>query len=377
MSATPGVSKVQSLKKGNDQNPSLVTQVGGAAQLPVTSIPPLLGASLSEFTEWVQQQGQPAYRGRQLHGWIYQKGARSLSEISVFPKQWREAVGDVPIGRSTLHYRSEAPDGTVKYLLRLRDGHVIETVGIPTAKRLTVCVSSQVGCPMACDFCATGKGGFIRNLERHEIVDQVLTVQEDFGERVSNVVFMGMGEPLLNLDAVVGAVKSINEDIGIGMRSLTISTVGIPGKIRQLAQYQLQVTFAVSLHASNQQLRERLIPSANRYPLEALLEDCREYVQITGRRVTFEYIVLAGVNDLPEHAAELAQHLRGFQSHVNLIPYNPISEADYQRPSSHQIQTFVEALEQHHIAVSVRRSRGLEKDAACGQLRASTSTVAV
>jgi 23S rRNA (adenine2503-C2)-methyltransferase len=352
-----------------------------------------LGASLTELTQWVQQQGQPAYRGRQLHGWIYQKGARSLSEISVFPKQWREALVNVPIGRSTLHYRSEAPDGTVKYLLRMADGHIIETVGIPTfsrggdgemgrwgedstqnpksKERLTVCVSSQVGCPMACDFCATGKGGFTRNLARHEIVDQVLTVQEDFGERVSNVVFMGMGEPLLNLDAVIGAVQSINQDVGIGMRSLTISTVGIPGRIRQLAQHQLQLTFAVSLHASNQQLREKLIPSAKRYPLDALLDECREYVQLTGRRVTFEYILLAGLNDLPEHATELAGHLRGFQSHVNLIPYNPISEVDYQRPSPRRIQAFVEALEKQHIAVSVRRSRGLEKDAACGQLRAS------
>ena len=377
MSATPPLSSVHPLTNSNDQNPSKVIELDKSAQPQSSSIPPLLGASLSELTEWVQQQGQPAYRGRQLHEWIYQKGARCFGEISVFPKQWREALIDVPIGRSTLHYRSEAPDGTVKYLLRMADGHIIETVGIPTDKRLTVCVSSQVGCPMACDFCATGKGGFTRNLARHEIVDQVLTVQEDFGQRVSNVVFMGMGEPLLNLDAVIGGVKSLNQDVGIGMRSLTISTVGIPGRIRQLAEHQLQITFAVSLHASNQALREKLIPSAKRYPLEALLDECREYVQLTGRRVTFEYILLAGLNDLPEHATELAQHLRGFQSHVNLIPYNPISEVDYQRPSPRRIQAFVEALEKQHIAVSVRRSRGLEKDAACGQLRASKSVLPV
>ncbi len=398
MSITPPVTKRNSQDTTIPNDPILTTQ-------PLTpSIPPLLGASLEELTQWVKQQGQPAYRGHQLHQWIYQKGARSLSDISVFPKSWRNTLADIPIGRSTLHYRSEAPDGTVKYLLQLADSHIIETVGIPSfgrgrvkqrgtgkegekpithplhplqnplpksKERLTVCVSSQVGCPMACDFCATGKGGFIRNLAPHEIVDQVLTVQEDFGQRVSNVVFMGMGEPLLNLDAVLSAVKSINQDIGIGMRSLTISTVGIPGRIRQLAQHNLQLTFAVSLHASNQKLREKLIPTAKRYPLEALLDECREYVKITGRRVTFEYILLAGLNDLPEHAIELAGHLRGFQSHVNLIPYNPISEVDYQRPSSHQIQAFVEALQNHHIAVSVRRSRGLEKDAACGQLRAS------
>lgn len=387
MTATPRLSSVPSPKSSNDENPSEVSESGESDQLLVTSIPPLLGASLTELTQWVQQQGQPAYRGRQLHGWIYEKGTRSLSEISVFPKQWREALVDVPIGRSTLHYRSEAPDGTVKYLLRLEDGSIIETVGIPTfarggddstqnpksKERLTVCVSSQVGCPMACDFCATGKGGFIRNLKPHEIVDQVLTVQEDFGQRVSNVVFMGMGEPLLNLEAVIAAVKSLNQDVGIGMRSLTISTVGIRDRIRQLAQHQLQLTFAVSLHASNQKLREQLIPSAKQYPLEALLDECREYVQLTSRRVTFEYILLAELNDLPEHAVELAGHLRGFQSHVNLIPYNPISEVDYQRPSPRRIQAFVDVLEKQHIAVSVRRSRGLEKDAACGQLRASRS----
>jgi len=335
------------------------------------AVPPLLGASKAELTEWVQQQQQPAYRGQQLHQWIYQKGVRSLCEISVFPKQWRTTVAEVSIGRSTLHHRTQAPDGTVKFLLRLADNQIIETVGIPTEKRLTVCVSSQVGCPMACDFCATGKGGFSRNLARHEIIDQVLTVQEDFQQRVSNVVFMGMGEPLLNLEAVLDAVQSLNQDVGIGQRSITISTVGIPGRIRRLAQSKLQVTLAVSLHASNQALRAQLIPSARQYPLTALLQECREYVAVTGRRVSFEYILLARVNDLPAHALELAQHLRGFQSHVNLIPYNPISEVDYQRPDAGRIKAFIDVLKQQHIAASVRRSRGLEKDAACGQLRAS------
>ena len=338
---------------------------------------PLLGSSLIELTEWVKQQQQPAYRAQQLHQWIYQRGVRSLTEVSVLPKQWRADLSDVPVGRSTIHHRSEAPDGTVKFLLRLADGQIIETVGIPTEKRLTVCVSSQVGCPMACDFCATGKGGFIRNLARHEIVDQVLTVQEDFQQRVSNIVFMGMGEPLLNVDNVLGALRSLNEDVGIGKRMMTISTVGIPGRIQRLAQHQLQATLAVSLHASNQTLREQLIPSARQYPLENLLAECREYVQITGRRVTFEYILLVGLNDCAEHALELAEHLRGFQSHVNLIPYNPINEVDYQRPSRDRIQAFVNILKRHHIAASVRRSRGLAADAACGQLRASKTGVAI
>ncbi|MBW4478116.1 MAG: 23S rRNA (adenine(2503)-C(2))-methyltransferase RlmN [Tolypothrix brevis GSE-NOS-MK-07-07A] len=340
-------------------------------QIAQISIPPLLGASLEELTVWVQQQKQPAYRGKQLHDWIYNKGVRHLNDISAFSKQWRAEVAEIPIGRSTLHYRSVAPDGTVKYLLRLADGEIIEAVGIPSSNRLTVCVSTQIGCPMACDFCATGKGGYKRNLARHEIIDQVLTVQEDFQQRVSHVVFMGMGEPLLNVDNVLGAIKSINKDVGIGQRSLTLSTVGIRDRIRQLAEHQLQVTLAVSLHASNQALREQLIPSAHSYKIEELLAECREYVEITGRRVSFEYVLLAGVNDLPEHALELAKRLRGFQSHVNLIPYNPISEVDYKRPNSDRISAFLNVLKQQNIAVSVRYSRGLEADAACGQLRTS------
>ncbi|MEM8810016.1 MAG: 23S rRNA (adenine(2503)-C(2))-methyltransferase RlmN [Cyanobacteria bacterium P01_G01_bin.38] len=342
----------------------------GSAHTPKTE-PPLLGMSLDQLTDWVQAQGQPAYRGKQLHQWIYQRGVRSLTDITVFSKQWRAQVADTPVGRAEIHHRSVAPDGTVKFLLRLSDGQIIETVGIPTEKRLTVCVSSQVGCPMGCDFCATGKGGFIRNLTTHEIVDQVLTVQEDFGQRVSNIVFMGMGEPLLNIKHTVNAVRCFNQDIGISQRHITISTVGIPGQIQRLAEHHLQVTLAVSLHASNQPLREQLIPSAEQYPLETLLEECRDYVIITGRRVTFEYILLAHLNDCKSHAIELANHLRGFQSHVNLIPYNPIDEVTYQRPNHKRVRGFTQWLKEAGIAVSVRYSRGLEKDAACGQLRAS------
>lgn len=340
----------------------------------MTTASPLLGQSLETLTDWMVAQGQPAYRGKQLHQWIYQQGVRSLQDITVFPKAWRQQVDGVSVGRSEIYHRTEARDGTVKYLLKLTDGQIIEAVGMPSAKRLTVCVSSQVGCPMACDFCATGKGGFLRNLHTHEIVDQVLTVQEDFGQRVSNIVFMGMGEPLLNTDNVVAAIRCLNQDVGISQRSMTLSTVGIPGRIRKLADEQLQVTLAVSLHASNQTQRQDLIPSAKAYPLTELLAECRDYVKLTGRRVTFEYILLAGLNDQPQNAVELAQHLRGFQSHVNLIPYNPISEVDYQRPSETSIREFVAQLEARHIAVSVRYSRGLEENAACGQLRASKAT---
>lgn len=337
---------------------------------------PLLGQSLAMLKDWAQSHGQPSYRGQQLYSWIYQKGVRSLTDISVLPKQWRADIAHIPIGRSDIHQRVEAPDATVKFLLRLADGQIIETVGIPSDDRLTVCVSSQVGCPMGCDFCATGKGGFLRNLHTHEIIDQVLTVQDDFQQRVSNIVFMGMGEPLLNLNSVVAAVLSLNHDVGISQRTMTISSVGIPGRIRQLAEQHLQTTLAVSLHASNQALREQLIPSARHYPLDALLDECREYVKLTGRRVTFEYILLSKLNDEVEHAVELAQHLRGFQSHVNLIPYNPIDEVEYQRPTDKRIRRFTQVLKDHRIAVSVRYSRGLEKNAACGQLRASQAALA-
>jgi 23S rRNA (adenine2503-C2)-methyltransferase len=182
---------------------------------------------------------------------------------------------------------------------------------------------------------------------------------------------MGMGEPLLNTENVIAAIKSLNQDVGIGQRMITVSTVGLRGKIREFAEYDLQVTLAVSLHASYQNIREELIPSAKAYPLSQLFAECRDYVKLTGRRISFEYILLAGLNDLPEHAIELASQLRGFQSHVNLIPYNPIQEVDYKRPNTQGINEFMDILKERKIAVSVRYSRGLEADAACGQLRAS------
>ncbi len=337
---------------------------------------PLLGLSLAELTAWVEAQGQPAYRAKQIHSWLYQQGARNLTEISVLPQRWRSELGSITVGRSVIALRSGSRDGTVKYLLRLGDGLVIETVGIPTSQRLTVCVSTQVGCPMACDFCATGKGGWQRNLTPPEIVDQVLTVQEDFSRRVSHVVFMGMGEPLLNLDQVLAALRCLREDVGIGQRSMTISTVGVPGQIRRLAQHHLQTTLAVSLHAPDQQLREQLIPSARHYPLEDLLAEAREYVQVTGRRISFEYILLGGFNDLPHQAMRLAGLVKGFPSHVNLIPYNPVAGAGFERPSPQRIQAFLRILTQGGIAATVRQARGLDQQAACGQLRATQQQTA-
>ena len=338
---------------------------------------PLLGMGLAALQEWAGLQGQPAFRGKQLHDWIYARGARRLEDITVLPKAWREqlAAAGTGIGRSALLHRSDARDGTTKLLLATADGLSIETVGIPSGDRLTVCVSSQVGCPMGCRFCATGKGGLQRSLAVHEIVDQVLSVREAMDRRPSHVVFMGMGEPLLNTEAVLEAIACLCTDLGMAQRQITVSTVGVPRSLPTLAERALerlgraQFTLAVSLHAPDQRLREELIPTAHAYPLEALLDDCRHYVALTGRRVSFEYILLGGLNDHPRQADALARLLRGFQSHVNLIAYNPIAEEDFRRPTTEAVEAFRSQLERRHIAVSVRASRGLDQDAACGQLR--------
>ncbi|EAR19705.1 23S rRNA (adenine(2503)-C(2))-methyltransferase RlmN [Synechococcus sp. W2B2] len=339
----------------------------------------LLGLGSSELERWAVTQGQSAFRGRQLHDWLYAKGARDLQEITVLPKSWRASLQDsgVSIGRLKEQDRKVAADATTKLLLATDDGETLETVGIPTDQRLTVCVSSQVGCPMACRFCATGKGGLQRSLYTHEIVAQVLSVREVMQRRPSHVVFMGMGEPLLNIEAVLDSIRCLNDDLGIGQRRITVSTVGVPRTLPKLAELAMerlgraQFTLAVSLHAPNQTLREELIPTAHAYPYDALLDDCRHYLAITGRRVSFEYILLGGLNDHAAHAEELADRVGGFQSHVNLIAYNPIEEEEFQRPTRDRIEGFRRVLEGRGVAVSLRASRGLDQDAACGQLRRS------
>ena len=344
----------------------------------------LLGRSAAELQDWAVAQGQKPFRGRQLYDWLYAKGARSLDEITVLPKAWRASLQEqgVQIGRLREVHRSVATDATTKLLLSTEDGETIETVGIPTDQRLTVCVSSQVGCPMACRFCATGKDGLQRSLRTHEIVDQVLSVREAMDRRPSHIVFMGMGEPLLNSAAVLDAIRCLNDDLGIGQRRITVSTVGVPKTLPQLAELAVstlgraQFTLAVSLHAPNQRLREELIPTAHAYPFDALLEDCRHYLHVTGRRVSFEYILLGELNDKPEHAEELADRVGGFQSHVNLIAYNPIEEEEFKRPTPPRIEAFRRVLERRGVAVSLRASRGLDQNAACGQLRRQRQALA-
>ncbi|GAQ82555.1 ribosomal RNA large subunit methyltransferase [Klebsormidium nitens] len=362
-----------------------------AKELPGTSnANVLLGRSLEELTAFAVEQGEPKFRGQQLHDALYKQKVQDWSQITGLPKAWREKLSSAgfEIGRAPVHTSVQAKDGTAKLLLRLHDGRLVETVGIPGdslgkedasgdgAKKLqkghlTACISSQVGCALRCAFCATGKGGFSRHLAAHEIVDQVLAIEQFFGERVSNIVFMGMGEPMLNLKNVLPAFRCINKDVGIGQRSITISTVGVPNSISMLAEYKLQATLAVSLHAPNQRLREQIIPSARSYPLNALLTDCREYFAKTGRRVSFEYTLLAGVNDSYHDAKELAGLLYQWKlaHHVNVIPYNPVEDSEFKRPDRSAVQTFVETLTKHKLTASIRRTRGLEANAACGQLR--------
>ncbi len=343
----------------------------------LSSNPSLLGLSSKHLEEFAIQEGEKAFRGRQIYEWIYKKGAKNLDSITVLPKEWRDSLQNkgVKIGRLHEIQRVVAEDSTLKLLMGTLDGEIVETVGIPTDKRLTVCVSSQIGCPMGCRFCATGKGGLNRSLDVNEIVDQVISVRETMNRRPTHVVFMGMGEPLLNIHNVLDSIECLTNDIGISQRKITVSTVGIPNALQDLAKLaqerlgRVQFTLAVSLHAPNQNLRECIIPSASSYPITSILKDCKKYIELTGRRISFEYILLGGLNDKDIHAEQLANLMRGFQSHVNLIAYNPIAEERFKRPSQSRIKIFRELLENKGVAVSVRASRGRDKDAACGQLR--------
>ncbi|KAL3717780.1 hypothetical protein ACJRO7_002998 [Eucalyptus globulus] len=357
-----------------------VAAAAAAAAPPSTARDPrvLLGMSEQQLQQLAVDLGQQSYRGKQLHQLIYKRKVKEIEDFSHLPLVFRNELQEAGwrVGRSPIYHTVTAADGTVKLLIKLEDNRLIETVGIPVedekgSVRLTACVSSQVGCPLKCSFCATGKGGFSRNLQAHEIIEQVLAIEETFKHRVKNVVFMGMGEPMLNLKSVLEAHRCLNKDVQIGQRMITISTVGVPNTIKKLASHKIQSTLAVSLHAPNQKLRESIVPSAKSYPLNAIMKDCQDYFQETSRRVSFEYALLAGVNDAEEHAIELAAllHEWGRGNHVNLIPFNPIDGSDYRRPSKKAVLAFASVLESRKIAVSVRQTRGLDASAACGQLR--------
>tara|TARA_B100000925_G_scaffold58432_1_gene38868 strand:+ start:228 stop:1274 length:1047 start_codon:yes stop_codon:yes gene_type:complete len=339
----------------------------------------LLGSSIKDLENLAINYGQAAYRGRQIHNWIYnyRNKKKNFDQIEALPLDFRLKLKNDGIKLSELSFQEKtlANDGTLKLLLSTGDNESIECVGIPTAKRLTACLSSQVGCPMDCRFCATGKEGLKRSLNASEILDQILFIESEMNRKVTNIVFMGMGEPLLNINDLLLSIRSINEDFQISHRKITVSTVAVPKMISKLSAKSFQIlgkcqfTLAISLHASNQKTREKIIPSAKNYHIKNIIEDCKQYVKETGRRVSFEYLMLSGVNDKIEHANELSNLLRGFQCHVNLIQYNQIDEVEFKRASLKNLQLFQSRLFNNGIAVSFRKSRGLDKNAACGQLR--------
>ena len=339
----------------------------------------LIGSSIKELENVALNYGQAAYRGRQIYNWIYnyKNKKKNIDQIEVLPLDFRKKLKDdgFKVNELSLQEKNLANDGTLKLLLSTGENESIECVGIPTEKRLTACLSSQIGCPMDCKFCATGKEGLKRSLKASEILDQILFIENEMNRKVTNIVFMGMGEPLLNIDELLFSIKSINEDFQISQRKITVSTVAVPKMINKLSEksFQLlsncQFTLAISLHASNQQTREAIIPSAKNYEIKNIVKDCKKFVRDTGRRVSFEYLILSGLNDKLEHANELSNLLKGFQCHVNLIQYNQIDGVEFKRAPLTNLQLFQSRLSNNGIAVSFRKSRGLDKNAACGQLR--------
>jgi 23S rRNA (adenine2503-C2)-methyltransferase len=338
----------------------------------------LLGMNEAELRAMAVELGEKEFRGKQMADWLYRKGCHAFEQMTNLPPAFRAKLEECyGIGRSAVKKISKSKDGTFKLLLQPAFGELVEAVGMPYDERFSCCVSTQVGCPVGCAFCATGSGGFKRNLSAGEMVDQALTVGEYAvkekipapGGRVSHVVFMGMGEPLLNYEAVVRAVHLVNKELGIGMRNITLSTIGYVPGIYRLAKEELQLTLAVSLHAADDILRARLVPGMSRYRLQDVVDACKHYFRETGRRVTFEYCLLKGVNDGREQAANLAELFNGLNCHVNLIPFNAVQGSGFRPPETAGIAAFRHVLEEAGLVVTQREQRGAGIEAACGQLR--------
>ncbi|MGB2987635.1 MAG: 23S rRNA (adenine(2503)-C(2))-methyltransferase RlmN [Phycisphaerae bacterium] len=333
--------------------------------------PESLGAFLTTWKE-------PAYRATQILEWIYEHGVSGYEHMTNLPKALRaRLLAELPIYQSTIKRRQESRDGTVKLLLGWPAGDASECVLIPDGQRRTACISTQVGCPVRCVFCASGLGGLERNLSAGQIVEQAMRVRElcDESARLSNVVFMGLGEPLANYDATVEAVRTINAEwgMGIGARKITVSTVGLPKQMRRLADENMQITLALSLHAPTDELRKRLIPWAESVNLKSLIEAANDYFDRTGREVTLEYILLGRINDSEGNARELADVAKRMRSNVNLLPFNPVEGLPYRRPTDEAVGRFLSWLRARGVNAHLRRSRGLDIDGACGQLRRHTA----
>lgn len=343
----------------------------------------LQGMNIEEIKHLLMHIEEPEYRANQIFQWIHQKTVCTLDEMSNLPKSLRNKLNDLQSfdPPQVIKIRQSKLDDTVKYLLCLSDGNTIETVRMSylskgTRDRHTVCVSSQVGCSMGCLFCATGLSGWKRNLTTGEILAQVLLAQRELkrsypNDNITNVVFMGMGEPLLNYDNVLKAIRLLNEPSGlnIGMRKISLSTCGLVPKIYRLAEERLAIVLAISLHAPTNELRNRLVPVNKKYPIETLLEACQYYIDTTGRRITFEYALIEGINDSIEHAKQLIGILGRIKANINLIPLNPVDGTGLKRSSGSQIKRFLYVLQQAGIESTFREEKGSDIEAACGQLR--------
>nr|WP_263625417.1 23S rRNA (adenine(2503)-C(2))-methyltransferase RlmN [Bacillus infantis] len=331
---------------------------------------------LDELKDWLKENNEKAFRAAQIFEWLYQKRVASFEDMTNLSKALRDKLNET-FTLTTLKtlIQQTSSDGTIKFLFELHDGYSIETVLMRHEYGNSVCVTTQVGCRIGCTFCASTLGGLKRNLEAGEIVAQVVKVQQaldETDERVSSVVIMGIGEPFDNYDHMMSFLRIINHDDGlnIGARHITVSTSGIIPKIYKFADENMQINFAVSLHAPNTEIRSRLMPINRAYKLPDLMEAIRYYVDKTGRRVSFEYGLFGSVNDQVEHAEELASLIKGLKCHVNLIPVNYVPERDYVRTPKDQIFAFEKALKNRGVNVTIRREQGHDIDAACGQLRA-------
>jgi 23S rRNA (adenine2503-C2)-methyltransferase len=344
--------------------------------------PSLTGIILDELADFLEKRGAPSYRAKQITDWIYKKRVASFDAMTDLPNELRDQLAaefDTPKAEVVRVLGSK--DTTQKFLFRLRDQNLIESVLIPASPALygqpsdrrTICVSSQVGCAYGCKFCASGLDGFTRNLDAGEIVQQLIEIEKFCGERIDNVVFMGMGEPLANMRNVLRAIRIINAPwgLGIGARHITISTSGLAPQIRELADEPTQFRLALSLHGATDEVRGKIMPVNKRYPLKVLLEACDYYVAKKGR-LTFEYILIAGVNDTDEQARELAKIARRLSAKINLIPYNTVEGLEWSRPSRARQEKFQSILRNHGATATLRREEGHDIAAACGQLRLQT-----
>ena len=332
----------------------------------------LKSLTLPELTAVIKELGQPAFRGKQIYTWLH-KGARSYEEMSNLPKNLRDTLAEkYPIHPPMVVRKQESKkDGTIKYLWQLKDGNCVETVLMRYHYGNTVCISTEVGCAMGCAFCASTIGGLVRRLEPYEMLDEVLFTQLDSGLPISHIVLMGIGEPLDNFDNVMRFLELVNspEGMNISMRHISLSTCGLIPRIDALAEKKLQLSLAISLHGPNNEIRSKVMPVNKAYPIEDLLDCCRRYYAATSRRIHFEYAMIDGVNDAPEHARELLQRLKGLPAHVNMIPLNHVEESPLKPSSRAAVMRFQKILEDGGITATVRRTLGGDIDASCGQLR--------